>query len=791
MKVPHGLCTICLAVALLCSAHDAHAAWRRSLIPIGAHSAPLTLADAGKTGYLIVIPAQPTTQEQKAADDLAHWLGEMTGAEFPIVPDTAPAIPTEISVGRTSRLRGADARQAAADLGDEGYGIAVRDSKLLLFGGRKRGPIYAVYALLEEDLGCRWYAGDGSRIPYRRTLRFRPVPRTYVPPLLIRDPFYKDAFDATWSLRNRANAPGAAVPEEWGGHVDYDGLFVHTFNQLVPPGTYFKDHPEYYSLIDGKRTPEQLCLTNPEVVKIASANVLRALKGNPDTEIAEVSANDNDQHCACPGCARLDRENGSPAGSLISFVNQVAAAVEKEHPGVWVSTLAYLHTVDAPTKVRPRRNVIVRLCNNLHAWRYPFSDFVTSDRPESKRYRAALIAWSKIADNLSIWDYTTNFSHYLAPMPNMHVLAPSARFYVAHNVKGIMFQGAYQSTGGESMPMRCWVMAKLLWDPSRDVDDLMRDFIGGYYEEAAAPIAAYYDLLERTRREHEEVIGCRYDMDSSFLTREFLDEATALFDQAETLAQSDEIRRRVQLARLPITYVKLSRGPQLTGVHGYRALIDEFETVARRDNITHLKEGPPDLDSKLQEWRDAARVAEELPQIAEDKVEVWPLPAVWKFATDADDVGTSEGWFAASLNDDKWAEVRSDQGNGWESQGFAHYTGFGWYRQALAIPAKLSRQHLYLYFGAVDEDAWVYINGGLALDHSCASTGLPPETIWVTPFAFDPRPHLQPGQINAIAVRVFNSLGMGGIYLPVYLVAADVPLDIALVKAVIERETRR
>jgi len=134
------------------------------------------------------------------------------------------------------------------------------------------------------------------------------------------------------------------------------------------------------------------------------------------------------------------------------------------------------------------------------------------------------------------------------------------------------------------------------------------------------------------------------------------------------------------------------------------------------------------------------------------------------------------------------AEVRSDLRNGWESQGFPHYTGVGWYRQAIAIPAGLDRKHLYLHFGAVDEEAWVYINGQLAFEHTCASTGLAPRHIWVTPFVFDSRPHLQPGRTNTIAVRVHNSVGMGGIYLPVYLVAADRPLHPALVKAAIERE---
>jgi len=616
MNLAHGIFAALVLTGLLGCAQAVEGAWQNSLAPVGKPSRPLVLADRGKTRYIIVIPARPTTQEQKAADDLALWLGAMTGARFPIVADSAPAIETEICLGRTNRRQRSEIPQAKADLGDEGYAIGAQGSRVFLLGGRRRGPIYAVYALLEEDLGCRWYAGESSRIPHRPTLRFSPVPRAYAPQLLIRDPFYHDAFNATWSLRNRTNAPGAAVPEEWGGRVDYDGLFVHTFDRLVPSSQYFNDHPDYFSLIDGKRTPRQLCLANPEVVRIATANVLQALKENPNSEIAEVSPNDGGGHCGCPACAALDAENGSPAGSLINFVNQIAEVVEREHPEVWISTLAYLDTVDAPTKVRPRKNVIVRLCDDLHAWRYPLIDFVSSNYDESKRYRNAIIAWAQICDNLSIWDYTVNFSHYLAPMPNMHVLQPSVRFYIEHNVKGIMFQGAYQSPGGERMEMRAWVMAKLLWDPARDVNGLIQDFVWGYYEDAAPAIAAYYDLLEQARRDHASSSsaidgGIRYSMNAEFLSRAFLEQATALFDEAEALAQSEDIRRRVQLARLPITYVKLCRGPEFTGAESYRALIAEFETVAGREKITHLAEGEPDVDATLQHWRDQLRAYQE------------------------------------------------------------------------------------------------------------------------------------------------------------------------------------
>ena len=218
---------------------------------------------------------------------------------------------------------------------------------IFLAGGWKRGAIYAAYALLEEDLGCRWYDRWSSRMPEGRTLQVAAVPRSFVPPLFIRDPFYFDAFDPTWSLRNRTNSPQARVPREWGGHVDYDGLFVHTYNTLVPPGQYWDRHPEYFMQApDGRRSQQQVCQTHPQVRQIATASLLAILERHPDTQVVEVSPNDGGQHCCCPACKAIDDANGSPSGSLLDFVNHIAAAVEKVRPDLLVSTLAYLDTVD-------------------------------------------------------------------------------------------------------------------------------------------------------------------------------------------------------------------------------------------------------------------------------------------------------------------------------------------------------------------------------------------------------------------------------------------------------------
>ena len=763
------------------------AGWTNSLAPRGVPGPEVTLARDGKTAYRILLPRRPTTQETKGAEELAVWLQEMTGAHFPAVREGTPdAVGGRvISVGRTRRLAELALPEGAADLREEGYGIAQRGQDLFLFGASRRGPLYAVYSFLEEDLGCRWYTRGTHTIPHAPTLTCRPVSRTFVPPLEIRDPFYWDAFEAEWSLRNRTNSPRAPVPSEWGGHMQAP-WFTHGFNDVLSQSA-FHEHPEYFATIDGRKSNRQLCLTHPAVFRITVEKVREALAANPHARLLSVADYDGGGHCECPDCKALDDANGSPAGSLITFVNRVAENIESDFPDVKISTLAYLDRIDAPTRVRPRRNVAIQLCNDLHSWRWPLTDFTRGHRELSKRYRDAVAAWSTISQTVHVWDYFTNFSHYMGPIPNMHVLAPSVDYYMEHEVKGIMFQGSYQGPGASRAPLRSWVMAKLLWDPSRDVDGLQRDFIRGYYAESAPPLEAYNEFLNRLGMENrdavtEEMGGIRFGMDAPFLDRSFLRRAAGFLRDAESRARTDETRRRVRLARLPLLYVKMVRGPAFAG-DGYTALLDEFEAITRLEGVNYTREGGPDVKEKIDYWRGMAAF--------DHRSVSWEvLGNVWRVQIDPDDIGTDEKWYAEDSDDSEWADVRSDTGNGWESQGFPAYTGHAWYRQWVAVPEDVDQRDLFhLLFGAVDEEAEIYINGEKAFDHTEDSTGIYYRDIWTRPFLFDARPHLKPGEKNLIAVRVYNRMGMGGIWKPVYLVSADVPVNPRVLFEVIQRET--
>src|SRR6185312_2018133 len=91
--------------------------------------------------------------------------------------------------------------------------------------------------------------------------------------------------------------------------------------------------------------------------------VQQRLREAPDAEIISITQNDNFGWCECPECKALDDAEGSHAGTMLAFVNYIAEQIEPEFPNVAVDTFAYQYTRKPPKTIKPRHNVIVRLCS--------------------------------------------------------------------------------------------------------------------------------------------------------------------------------------------------------------------------------------------------------------------------------------------------------------------------------------------------------------------------------------------------------------------------------------------
>lgn len=566
------------------------------LVSLAGQVRATTIAENGVAKAVIVIAMDAPQPEQHAAGELANFLSQITGAKFDIVPPPAAGKARLLVGPQAAKLATPDF--SANGLGAEGIIIRSAGDDLILAGGYPRGTLYAVYTFLEEQLGCRWWSSTESTIPKKPTLQVANLDVRYVPVLEYRSPYWFDAFDGDWAARNKCNGQAHRLDDKRGGRHIYEG-FVHTFYPLISPEKYFKDHPEWFSEINGKRTYEraQLCLTNEEMRKELVKNLKERLRNNPAATIASVSQNDWRGNCQCSNCAAIEKEEESPAGLMLRFVNAIAEDVEKDFPNVAISTLAYQYTRKPPKLTKPRHNVIIQLCSIECSFSKPLSD------ERNKAFRDDIVGWSKICDRLYIWDYTTNFRHHIMPHPNLRVLGPNVKFFADHNVKGIFEQGAYTTNGAEMAELRAWVLAKMLWDPTRDGPRLTDEFIDGYYGPAALHIRAYLNTIHDAVEESGDWLGCFSEHTAKFLSFETLGKGWAHLKAAEAAVQDDpELRSRVQVAQLPVMYTFMMRWNEMREKAASAAwpmpdsiqdTFARFLEVAKKKNVTRLNEWQP------------------------------------------------------------------------------------------------------------------------------------------------------------------------------------------------------
>jgi hypothetical protein len=553
------------------------------------------LAQKGSSDWKIVLGNHASPSEIHAAEELQYFLKEISGAALPIVKDDLNKSKHEIIVGDSEQLAQLRIKVDWNKLGDEGFIINTVDECLVIAGGKLRGTLYGVYTFLENYLGCRWFSSKVSSIPKKDTVEIPSIEVEQVPALEYRETYYYDSFDGDWAARNKSNGHFQRLEAKHGKKVKYSH-FVHTFDHLVPVKEYFDTHPEYFSEVDGKRISErtQLCLTNPEVLKLAIAKVKQWIKEDPEATIISVSQNDWYNPCQCEKCKAVDAEEDSYSGTLIRFVNAISEAIEKDYPHVAIDTLAYQYTRKAPRLVKPRKNVIVRLCSIECCFSHPLEtcDVMASfkNRKESgASFKKDLEDWSKISDRLYIWDYVTNFAHYVMPFPNLEVLKPNVNFFIKNSVKGVFEEGNYAVGGnGEFAELRAYILAKVLWDPDYDTDLAINEFLTGYYGMAAAPIREYIDILHKKVKDENIHVGIYYPPTSPYLSPDIIDKSVELFDRAERLAENEEVLQRVRTARLPLRYVQLSNMD--VGEPNRKALIEEFFSDLSSIGTTQIKE---------------------------------------------------------------------------------------------------------------------------------------------------------------------------------------------------------
>jgi formylglycine-generating enzyme required for sulfatase activity len=503
------------------------------------------------------------------ADALNHYLKQLTGTELAVVATLAeaegkPAIVLEV----VDKVPGASEKPTGA----QAYRIKADSNRITLTAATPLGLHSAVYGLLEDHLGCRFYtfarkglsyAGPGYEVvPKRPTLAIDAIDDLQEPAFANRGfIFWMGSYP--WILQNRGvGTPGDSTSAALAaGHNMYD---------LLPPQDkkvgnetikgLLADHPEIYSLNRaGKREPDWahgICGTNRELPALLAAGLERDIKrrveqtgGKVDWSLPFSAAQgDGFSGCQCADCRKLVQEQQSEAAPLILALNRALEIIQKTYPEAQVITFAYFESLDAPKTLAPHKNLWVNVVSSARS-QNSAGDQVGSiaTSPANRDYAKSIRDWPKIAPNrVTVWHWDT----YRSEWPSV--------FYVAENLRFMRDSGIYginpQFCGGPWTDLLAWLYLKLAWNPDQDADKLIRQYLDDNYgREAAAHVWDYLKLAQAAYADSLHVPSAVRWSGWTELTRQkifqpHLEKMTRAMDQA--VAAAEKAGDKARLANL-------------------------------------------------------------------------------------------------------------------------------------------------------------------------------------------------------------------------------------------------
>jgi hypothetical protein len=340
----------------------------------------------------------------------------------------------------------------------------------------------------------------------------------------------------------------------------------------------------------------------------------------PDAKVISVSQDDNTLHCQCDDCRAIDEEEGSASGTMIRFVNAVA----EQFPDKTISTLAYQYT-RRPPKTKPAENVLITLCSIECDRSAPIEEKCTD-------FAADLIGWKAMTEKIRIWDYTTQFTNFLAPFPNIRTLQPNIKFFRDNHATWVFEQHSHHPS--ELFELRSYLTAKLLWNPDLDANKIITDFVNGYYDDAGVFVNNYIDLVHDELQKDSTfflfLYGDPAQAFNSYLNPELLKQYNSFFDNAEKAVESKpEVLQRVKTARLSTDYAMLEMArngmsPDFQLLKDGKVSedvttrINRFKESCQKANITLMNEMGYTVDEYLALFENTLQRAA-LPNVARNK----------------------------------------------------------------------------------------------------------------------------------------------------------------------------
>jgi hypothetical protein len=264
--------------------------------------------------------------------------------------------------------------------------------------------------------------------------------------------------------------------------------------------------------------------------------------------------------CQCEKCRAIHPETGE---KLWIYHRELAEEMKRRRPGKQIVLLSYVWAI-APPKTFDRFPDNVVIMNNRYVPEY-FEAWKRFDTPRIVYFPEWLRRWPRVPPRLAM---------------------NRVRLWLENHVIGIYLGGGLDSAGsswGLNGPSY-YVFGKAMEDPTRDADELEREYVDASFGKAAGPMRAFFSTMHRRLEVRERydrlatgVPDRRYrgypfemlpgDFLCHFFAPGILSDMSAHLDQALGMAESREVRARLELVEAEFRYLRTAASVY----HAFRA----------------------------------------------------------------------------------------------------------------------------------------------------------------------------------------------------------------------------
>lgn len=470
----------------------------------------LTLAAAGKSGYVIVVEALPAPPEEEQLDPLTYWKGAkltapeqdllvtvedlqrciklQSGAELPIV---AKANGPAIHLQQDPLMKTKDEQDA--------YSLRTQGKELYICANNTDGLRNGIYGLLTDYLDCHWFQphllGEEIVIPKDKTVRVPAIDE-------IQGSKWFSCNGATWGYdnlwdrRNRSyiNRARMNFGHSWQTYINKD---LYPYDKF--PDYYAKDRDGKIRIFDNDWSATDFCTTNPDVIDIVAKKVNAFFTANPDAVVCSLDPNDYAPMCLCDRCLALDKQYGQTkedgtdvADRLVVFSNEIYQRLDPKFKDKYLGILIYGYQMEMPLGAKPHDHHAGLICNFPPRYDHsrPWDDPTSA---KNRDFLRLVKGWGGMLKQLGYYDY---YGHY-------YFFGP---FAVIHKMREDIPE--FKDLGGtflilETQPnfgmqgLNCYMAAQLEWNVDADTDLLLEDFFTKYYGPAAEPMRNFWLTAEK------------------------------------------------------------------------------------------------------------------------------------------------------------------------------------------------------------------------------------------------------------------------------------------------------